>query len=68
MADKSTIQNFKMTNQKTIAPITGVSGRDGAYLIEFLLKNWHDAHRIKRRASLFSTGRIDLQYHDVAAG
>src|SRR5579875_3110174 len=46
------------------ALITGVTGQDGAYLAEFLLKKGYEVHGIKRRASLFNTDRIDHLYHD----
>ncbi|MEN8126104.1 MAG: GDP-mannose 4,6-dehydratase, partial [Bacteroidota bacterium] len=49
--------------QKT-ALITGVTGQDGAYLSEFLLKKGYKVHGIKRRASLFNTDRIDHLYQD----
>src|ERR1700761_6276866 len=47
-----------------IALITGITGEDGAYLAEFLLKKGYEVHGIKRRASLFNTDRIDHLYHD----
>jgi len=47
-----------------IALITGVTGQDGAYLSEFLLKKGYMVHGIKRRASLFNTDRIDHIYED----
>lgn len=46
------------------ALITGVTGQDGAYLAEFLLKKGYIVHGIKRRASLFNTDRIDHLYKD----
>lgn len=46
------------------ALITGVTGQDGAYLSEFLLKKGYIVHGIKRRSSLFNTDRIDHLYHD----
>src|SRR6186713_1931125 len=46
------------------ALITGVTGQDGAYLSEFLLKKGYIVHGIKRRASLFNTDRIDHLYQD----
>src|SRR5450631_3590566 len=46
------------------ALITGITGQDGAYLAEFLLKKGYEVHGIKRRASLFNTDRIDHLYHD----
>ncbi|PQB05480.1 GDP-mannose 4,6-dehydratase [Aureitalea marina] len=50
-------------SQKT-ALITGVTGQDGAYLSEFLLKKGYLVHGIKRRSSLFNTDRIDHLYQD----
>jgi GDPmannose 4,6-dehydratase len=47
-----------------IALITGVTGQDGAYLAEFLLKKGYVVHGIKRRSSLFNTDRIDHLYQD----
>ena len=47
-----------------IALITGVTGQDGAYLSEFLLKKGYIVHGIKRRSSLFNTDRIDHLYLD----
>jgi GDPmannose 4,6-dehydratase len=49
---------------KKIALITGVTGQDGAYLSEFLLKKEYIVHGIKRRSSLFNTDRIDHLYQD----
>ncbi len=46
------------------ALITGVTGQDGAYLSEFLLKKGYEVHGIKRRASSFNTQRIDHLYQD----
>ena len=46
------------------ALITGVTGQDGAYLAEFLLKKGYEVHGIKRRSSLFNTQRIDHLYQD----
>ena len=50
-------------SQKT-ALITGVTGQDGAYLSEYLLKKDYIVHGIKRRSSLFNTDRIDHLYQD----
>jgi len=47
-----------------VALITGVTGQDGAYLAESLLKKGYLVHGIKRRSSLFNTGRIDHLYQD----
>lgn len=46
------------------ALITGITGQDGAYLGEFLLKKGYEVHGIKRRASQFNTSRIDHLYQD----
>ncbi len=46
------------------ALITGITGQDGAYLAELLLKKGYTVHGIKRRASLFNTDRIDHLYRD----
>ena len=46
------------------ALITGITGQDGAYLAEFLLKKNYEVHGIKRRTSLFNTDRIDHLYQD----
>jgi len=46
------------------ALITGVTGQDGAYLAEFLISKGYEVHGIKRRSSLFNTGRIDHLYQD----
>lgn len=47
-----------------VALITGITGQDGAYLAELLLKKGYRVHGIKRRASLFNTDRIDHLYQD----
>ncbi|MDB2415156.1 GDP-mannose 4,6-dehydratase [Rickettsiales bacterium] len=52
-----------MSNKK-VALITGVTGQDGAYLSEFLLKKGYIVHGIKRRSSLINTDRIDHLYQD----
>jgi len=48
-----------------VALITGVTGQDGAYLSEFLLKKGYIVHGLKRRSSLFNTDRIDHLYKDT---
>lgn len=47
-----------------VALITGVTGQDGSYLAEFLLKKGYEVHGIKRRSSSFNTARIDHLYRD----
>lgn len=47
-----------------VALITGITGQDGAYLAEFLLKKGYIVHGIKRRSSLFNTDRIDHLYQE----
>lgn len=49
---------------KKVAFITGITGQDGAYLSEFLLKKGYFVHGLKRRSSLFNTDRIDHLYQD----
>lgn len=49
---------------KKKALITGITGQDGAYLSEYLLKQGYEVHGIKRRSSLFNTQRIDHLYQD----
>jgi GDPmannose 4,6-dehydratase len=46
------------------ALITGITGQNGAYLAEFLLKKGYEVHGLKRRSSLFNTQRIDHLYQD----
>ncbi len=50
--------------KKKVALITGITGQDGSYLAEFLLKKGYEVHGIKRRTSLFNTDRIDHLYQD----
>lgn len=47
-----------------VALITGATGQDGSYLIEFLLSKGYQVHGIIRRASTFNTGRINHIYTD----
>jgi GDPmannose 4,6-dehydratase len=51
-------------SQMKKALLTGVTGQDGAYLSDFLLKKGYEVHGIKRRSSLFNTDRIDHIYED----
>src|SRR5690242_11625366 len=51
-----------MNSKKAL--ISGVTGQDGAYLAEFLLRKGYEVHGIKRRTSLFNTDRIDHLYQD----
>ncbi len=50
---------------KKKALITGITGQDGAYLSEFLLRKGYEVHGVRRRASMFNTGRIDHLIRDV---
>ena len=50
--------------KKKIALIFGITGQDGSYLAEFLLKKNYTVHGVKRRSSSFNTGRIDHLYQD----
>ena len=50
--------------KKKVALISGVTGQDGSYLAEFLLKKNYIVHGIKRKSSSFNTARIDHIYID----
>jgi GDPmannose 4,6-dehydratase len=65
---KLTVKAEPRENGMKKALITGVTGQDGAYLAEFLLKKGYEVHGIKRRASLFNTDRIDHLYQDPHVG
>ena len=58
---KSTSPN---SQRPKVALITGITGQDGAYLAELLLKKGYVVHGVKRRSSLFNTDRIDHLYQD----
>jgi GDPmannose 4,6-dehydratase len=49
---------------KKVALITGITGQDGAYLAEYLIKKGYTVHGVKRRSSMFNTERIDHLYQD----
>lgn len=51
-------------NMGKVALITGITGQDGAYLAEYLIKKGYVVHGIKRRSSMFNTDRIDHLYQD----
>ena len=53
-----------MESKKKVALITGITGQDGSYLTELLLKKNYEVHGIKRRSSNFNTQRIDHLYQD----
>ena len=53
---------MKKKNKKAL--IFGITGQDGAYLSEFLIKKGYSVHGVKRRSSSFNTGRIDHIYQD----
>ena len=53
-----------MTQDRKVALITGVTGQDGAYLVEFLLSKGYEVHGLKRRSSSFNTARVDRFYVD----
>jgi GDPmannose 4,6-dehydratase len=48
-----------------VALITGITGQDGAYLADFLLKKGYQVHGIRRRSSSFNTGRVEHLYQDL---
>ena len=53
-----------LSTPQKVALITGITGQDGAYLAELLLKKGYIVHGVKRRSSLFNTDRIDHLYQD----
>lgn len=57
-----------MDTAPRIAFITGITGQDGSYLAEFLLKKGYEVHGVIRRASTFNTGRLDPIYKDPHVG
>lgn len=57
-----------MLSTNKVALITGITGQDGAYLAELLLKKGYMVHGVKRRSSLFNTDRIDHLYQDPHVG
>ncbi len=61
---RKTSNEKRKTKKMKTALITGITGQDGAYLAEFLLKKGYFVHGIKRRSSLFNTDRIDHLYQD----
>ena len=50
--------------KKKVALIFGITGQDGSYLANFLIKKGYFVHGVKRRSSSFNTGRIDHLYQD----
>ncbi len=62
--DDTTLLLNKIKTPIKKALITGITGQDGSYLAEFLLKKDYDVYGIIRRSSSFNTGRIDHIYHD----
>ena len=61
---QTTDYELPTSKQRKVALITGITGQDGSYLAEFLLKKGYEVHGIKRRTSLFNTKRIDHLYQD----
>jgi GDPmannose 4,6-dehydratase len=53
-----------MSKKRKTALITGITGQDGSYLAEFLIEKGYEVHGIKRRSSIFNTGRVDHIYQD----
>jgi GDPmannose 4,6-dehydratase len=54
----------EVKSDRNVALITGITGQDGSYLAEFLLKKGYEVHGIIRRSSTFNTQRIEHLYHD----
>ena len=53
-----------VANKKKVALISGITGQDGSYLAELLIKKGYEVHGIKRRSSSFNTERVDALYQD----
>ena len=53
-----------VNRSRKVALVTGITGQDGSYLAELLLKKGYEVHGIKRRSSTFNTSRIDRLYQD----
>jgi GDPmannose 4,6-dehydratase len=66
-ANRALEQHCGWVSMSKRALLTGITGQDGAYLAEFLLRKGYEVHGIKRRASLFNTDRIDHLYEDPHA-
>ncbi len=64
LSPESTQPSNLSPDSPKVALITGITGQDGAYLAEFLLKKGYIVHGVKRRSSLFNTDRIDHLYQD----
>ena len=64
MIKNSSVKETSTIKKNKVALITGITGQDGSYLAEFLLKKNYTVHGIKRRASNFNTQRIDHIYED----
>ena len=62
--ERSDIQTIERSVVLKRALITGITGQDGAYLAELLLKKGYEVHGIKRRSSSFNSDRIDHLYED----
>jgi GDPmannose 4,6-dehydratase len=62
------VSHSSSTPRARKALITGITGQDGSYLVDFLLNKGYEVHGVIRRASLFNTDRIDQLYHDPHEG
>ncbi len=58
------MKSLSKVNKKKVALITGITGQDGSYLAEYLLKKGYEVHGIKRRSSSLNTPRIDHLFKD----
>ncbi|KAF1805381.1 hypothetical protein FB192DRAFT_1362585 [Mucor lusitanicus] len=65
-SNMSALSNLSVEEYRArkVALITGVTGQDGSYLVEFLLEKGYEVHGIIRRSSSFNTGRIEHIYRD----
>lgn len=64
MSQKLFVLLYLLFTMSKVALITGITGQDGAYLAELLLKKGYIVHGVKRRSSMFNTARIDHLYQD----
>ena len=59
------VEAVEASSPRKKALIFGVTGQDGAYLVEFLLNKNYEVHGVKRRSSSLNTGRIDRFYEEM---
>ena len=65
---ESDAKKRKVSSDKKVALVTGITGQDGSYLAEMLLEKGYEVHGIKRRASSFNQERIEHLFADAKSG